>query len=80
MAYVYDAETEALRAELMQLPHKELIALAHQEGVSTKGRAQPDIVEALLRMDCEDDAAGTVSLVDAIRHSISEKPVLLLLT
>lgn len=58
MPQVWDAETEALRRELTQLSPKELLALAQQEGVRTAGRAAADIVEALLKMDCEDDAAG----------------------
>jgi hypothetical protein len=55
--YGFDAETEALRQELAQLPHKELLALAQQEGVRVAGLAGAEIIEALLRMG-NDDAAG----------------------
>lgn len=58
---MWDAETEALRGELMQLSHSELLALAKQEGVHTAGRAAADIVDALLRMECAEDAAGKLA-------------------
>lgn len=45
----------------MQLSHTELMTLAKQEGVHTAGRAAADIVDALLRMDCAEDAAGKLA-------------------
>lgn len=53
----FDAETEALRRELAQLPQRDLLALAQQEGVRVAGLAGAEIIEALLRMG-SDDAAG----------------------
>lgn len=58
MAHSFDAETEALRRELIGLPQAELYALAQQEGVRVAGRSGTEIIESLLRMDCEEDAAG----------------------
>jgi len=56
MTQGWDAETESLRRELVQLPLKELWALAQQEGVRITGRSGSEIIEALLRMEWEDDA------------------------
>jgi hypothetical protein len=53
----FDAETEALRRELAQLPQRDLLALAQQEGVRVSGLGGAEIIEALLRMG-SDDAAG----------------------
>jgi hypothetical protein len=75
MPQVWDAETEALRRELTQLSPKELLALAHQEGVRTAGRAAAEIVEALLKMDCDADAAGK----ECLYHSACVQPAVKLL-
>jgi hypothetical protein len=75
MPQVWDAETEALRRELTQLSPKELLALAHQEGVRTAGRAAADIVEALLKMDCDADAAGK----ECLYHSAWVHPAVMML-
>lgn len=59
MTPFWDSETEALREELLQLDVKQLLNLAQQEGVRTAGRSPNEIIEAMLRLETEDDA-GTV--------------------
>lgn len=55
-----DPEVEMMRADLLLLPEEQLLTLAADAGVRTLGRSARDIVEALLNLDFDADAAGEV--------------------